>query len=308
MSKKASPRKGQVKDHYEQWPFPGTDFLSREGLLLLRYMDRWIRQERPLTAKKVRIIDVGCGTGHTTLALARNFPEASFLGLDISQASLRAARRFVKQAKTSNVAFRTCDLRRDLSSLGKYRVVLCLGVLHHTEDPRSTFRSIARLAEPGGYLVLWLYGSLGRFRHRVNQKLLRLLTRRMNGDESLEVARAFVEDLGPKFAAGSGFYTPRGSGEEGLAWLLQHPPWLADQMIPAHERAVTLPDILRLFRQNQLELWRWLGVPLDLDKHVSSPKLKACFDRLPVHQRLIALDYLIKPSYYFVVGKKLEQD
>lgn len=308
MSEKERVRNPSVRDHYEQWPFPGTDFLSREGLLLLRYMDRWIKQELLPNGKNVRIIDVGCGTGHTTLALAKNFPEASFLGLDISQTSIQAARSLAKKMKLTNAAFQNCDLRNDLSSLGEFTIVLCLGVLHHTEDSKKTFSHMARLVEPGGYLALWLYGSLGRFRHSVNQQLLRLLTKNMDGDESLEVAKAFLEDLGPKFAVGSGFYTPKGSGEEGLAWLLQHPQWIADQMIPAHERAVTIQDILRLFRKNRLEFWKWLGIPLGLNKYTTSQKLQECFDQLSLREQIMALDYLIKPSYYFVIGKKLGQN
>jgi SAM-dependent methyltransferase len=298
----------EIKGHYEHWPFPGTDFFSREGLLLLRYFERWIRQEGQGKKQKTQVVDVGCGTGHTTMALAKNFSEASFLGIDISEKSIQTAGLEAKKKKLPNVAFQNHDLRADLSLLGKFDIVLCFGVLHHIKDPAKTFRNIAQLVKPQGYLVMWLYGRLGRFHHNANQEFLRLLTKNSEKDESLELARSFLEDLGARFATDSGFYTPKGSGREGLSWLLKNPQWLADQMIPAYERRVTIQDILRLFEENRIEFWRWLGIPTHLNKYTSSEKLLGRFGKLSPQEQLMAIDYLIKPAYYFVVGRKVKPE
>jgi SAM-dependent methyltransferase len=308
VKKKSIAEHLQVKGHYEHWPFPGADFLSREGLLLMRYFERWIRQEGQGKKQKSKVIDVGCGTGHTTIALAKNFPEASFLGIDISEKSIQTAGLEAKKKNLSNVAFQNHDLRADLSTLGKFDIVLCLGVFHHVEDPAKTFRNIAHLVNSQGYLVLWLYGRLGRFHHNANQEFLRLLTKNSEKDESLEVARSFLKDLGARFATDSGFYTPKGSGREGLSWLLNNPQWVADQMIPVYERRVTIQDILRLFEENSIKFWRWLGIPTHLNKYTSSEKLLERFGKLPTHEQLVAIDYLTKPAYYFVVGRKFKTE
>jgi SAM-dependent methyltransferase len=306
VKKKSDFENSQVKGHYEHWPFPGTDFFSREGLLLMRYFERWIRQEGRDKKKKSQVVDVGCGTGHTTMALAKNFPEASFLGIDVSEKSIQTARLEAKMKKIPNVTFQNHDLIASVSPLGKFDIVLCLGVLHHIEDPAKTFRNVAQLTNPQGYLVLWLYGRLGRFHHNANQEFLRLLTKDSEKDESLELARYFLEDLGARFATDSGFYTPKGSGREGLSWLLNNPQWLADQMIPAYERGVTIQNILRLFEENRIEFWRWLGTPTHLNKYTSSEKLLERFGRLPTQEQLMAIDYLTKPPYYFVVGRRIK--
>jgi SAM-dependent methyltransferase len=304
LSKRINSGGPQIKDHYEQWPFPGTDFFSREGLLLLRYLGRWTKQEKFGEYGQLRVIDVGCGTGHTTIALAKNFPNVSFLGIDKSQTAIQSACLRAEKEKLSNTTFQVFDLREDLPLPGEFEIVLCLGVLHHIKDSERASKKIARLVKPKGYLVLWLYGRLGRFQHNMNQEFLRLLTKKAERGESIEVARSFLEELGSRFAAGSGFYTPKGSNQEGLTWLLNHSPWLADQMIPAFERGVTIQDVLRLFKENRLEFWRWLGVPLHIKKYTTSERLLKCFERLSPQEKLIAIDYLIKPSYYFVVGKK----
>jgi SAM-dependent methyltransferase len=292
------------KNHYERWPFPGTDFFSREGLLLLRYFERWIKEERPEKAEKNRVLDAGCGTGHTVIALAKHFPEASFFGVDVSERSIQTALQQTEKIELSNIHFQNKDLREDLASFGQYRIVLSLGVLHHIEDFESGIHNIAQLVEPAGYLVLWLYGALGRFPHSVNQRFLKLMTKDMDKTKSLAIAQSFVKDLGVRFCSGSGFYTPKGSSQDGLAWMLGHPQWLADQMIPAYEKSMTMVDILRHFGANDLEFWKWLGIPTDLRDYTSNEALIDCFDRLSPQDKLIAIDCLIKPSYYFVVGKR----
>jgi len=296
-------KKHTVKDHFEQWPFPGTDFFSREGLLLLRYMEKWIQEASLAQSEAFSVIDIGCGTGHTTMALAKNFPGVSFLGIDISEKSIEEARRQAGRTELVNVAFKKRNVKEDLSDLGRFNTVLSLGVLHHIVDFEGALRNVVRVVKPEGYLVLWLYGCYGRFRHNVNQKFLKLLTKDMDEVESLEFAKTFLEDLGVTFATGSGFYTPKGSGEEGLAWMLAHPQWLADQMIPAYEKSVKLSDILRSFKARGLEFWKWFGVPHHLESYTSSETLVASFERLSPHEQLIAIDALIKPEYYFVVGK-----
>lgn len=251
---------------------------------------------------------MGCGTGHTTLSLAKNFPEASFLGIDLSGISIQKANSLASRQNMANVTFQKKDLREDLSGVGEFEIVLCLGVLHHIKNRQNVFRNIARLVKSGGYCVLWMYGRLGRFQHGLNQKFLKLLTKGNGRDKALDIARAFVEELGARFVRGTGFYTPKGTEEEGMAWLLDHPEWMADQMIPAYERSVSLKDILCLFRENELEFWKWLGVPTHLKNFTSSSTLRKRFEELSPSEKLLALDCLLKPSYYLVVGKKSEED
>jgi ubiquinone/menaquinone biosynthesis C-methylase UbiE len=301
--------KENVKEHYERWPFPGSGFLSREGLLLLKYLNQWLGTEVKDKADKEvpSFIDVGCGTGDTIIALARHFPGVRFLGVDISASSLDTARRQAEDAGVNNVTFEQSDIRSGLAHLGRFRVVMCTGVLHHIKDMAHAFKQVVRLVRQGGCAVLWFYGRFGRQKHQLNRLFLEELTKNLPPAEALSIAHDFLEHLGSRFAVNSGFYSPKGSGEEGVAWLLEHPPWLADQMIPAFEQSVTMKDILILFKQNNLQFFKWLGVSTHLKTHTLSPRLLERFDTLSFHEQLLAIDYLIKPEYYFVVGKSRSQ-
>ena len=294
-----------VAAHYDRWPFPGVEHGSREGLILLRSLAEWLGQPQRRKAD-TRVLDVGCGTGHTIVALARHFPETAFLGVDVAASALEAAGAHASEAGVSNVTFRCADVSEEPDAcLGRFDVVLCLGVLHHIPKFGEAFRHVTSVVADGGFLVLWLYGRHGRARHALNQDFLRTLAPEPSDAERLDLARAFLEDLGPRFAVDTGFYTPLGCDQDGIAWLLEQPQWLADQMIPAFERSVTLPDILDAFRTHSLELVKWLGVSTDLARYTSRVELLEQFRRLSRAEQLVAIDLLVKPRYYFVAGQRI---
>ena len=295
----------KVTEHYDRWPFPGEEFPGQDGLLLVRQLRSCLQEITEGTDVAPRIMDVGCGTGHTMLALARVFPEVAFLGVDISSQSLEIARRTAREGEVRNVTFEQADLARTMDGFGDFPIVLSLGVLHHIACRSLAFEHLVQLTANGGFLFLWLYGRHGRMRHNLNQMFLRTLSEGLTDSERISVADAFLSDLGEEFAAETGFYTPRGSGTQGIAFLQERPQWLADQMIPAFEDPVTLEDILDLFAANDLHFHKWLGIPAHLQSYTSSSILLKRFEDLPLHDQMLAIDYLIKPEYYFVTGKKM---
>ena len=296
-----------VAGHYDRWPFPGVEHTSREGLVLLRRLMRWLvprpRHPRP------RVIDIGCGTGHVTVALARRLPGVAFLGVDVSVAALEQARAHAEAVGFTEVRFEQADVAVPLQRLGRFDVVLALGVLHHVRDLRAAFAHVASCVAEGGHLVLWMYGRYGRAAHMLNQRFLELLAAPEEGGEDREtLARAFLEGMGDRYAVGSGFYTPQGTGAEGVQWLIDHPAWLADQMFPAYERPVVLEEILALFEAHALTFDHWFGVPEDAAHWTTDTLLQGRLAALPRRTRLLALECLLRPAYYFVSGRRVEPD
>jgi len=66
------------------------------------------------------------------------------------------------------------DLRAAGLRQASFDVVLANGVLHHTPDPRASFAALARLARPGGTVVVGLYNAIARIPHRLRRGIARL--------------------------------------------------------------------------------------------------------------------------------------
>jgi trans-aconitate methyltransferase len=102
-----------------------------------------------LLAGRRTIVDVGCGTGRQSLALA----EAGFdvVGIDASPDMIAVARE-----RTSEVAFEVADLT-SWQPASPFDGALCRGVLNDlTEDVerQAAMDALSRMLRPGGLLVL----------------------------------------------------------------------------------------------------------------------------------------------------------
>src|SRR5262249_37320404 len=52
---------------------------------------------------------------------------------------------------------------------GAFDIVYASGVLHHTADPRTSFANVAKLARPGGLIVVGLYNAFARIPLRMRR-------------------------------------------------------------------------------------------------------------------------------------------
>ena len=94
------------------------------------------------------VLDVGCGTGATSLALAR--AGAKVTGLDASAALIRVAQ---DHARASGLAI---DYRSgELAELGgQFDLITCMEVIEHVADPEAFVDLLAKRLAPHGLLIL----------------------------------------------------------------------------------------------------------------------------------------------------------
>jgi SAM-dependent methyltransferase len=99
-----------------------------------------------------RILDLGCGTGSNADRLSRlDLPFASYLGADLSEHMLEAARR--KHADHPRMTFESIRLDRDELPAGEYDLVLSTWVFSHLPEPERVVRQILGHLKPGGVLL-----------------------------------------------------------------------------------------------------------------------------------------------------------
>jgi SAM-dependent methyltransferase len=167
-----------VRRFYERTPFPG--YPPRDSLLALRTraarspFARLLDQAIPGDA---RVVEIGCGTGQMCLYLSR--ADRVIVGADLARASLALGAAAAVRFGLGRVQFVETDLRQPGLHAAAFDVVYSSGVLHHTPDPRASFSHLARLARPGGTIIVGVYNAFARVPARLRRLAARVSGRPM---------------------------------------------------------------------------------------------------------------------------------
>jgi SAM-dependent methyltransferase len=105
-----------------------------------------------------RILDVGCGCGHTTVALAERLgPAGRATGVDISRPMLEVGRARPVSPGLADMAFREADAQQDDLGQGQWDGVFSRFGVMFFSDPVAAFANLRRSLRPGGRLafVCW---------------------------------------------------------------------------------------------------------------------------------------------------------
>jgi SAM-dependent methyltransferase len=102
------------------------------------------------------IIDAGCGLGYKSAWLAELAPHAVVFGIDFSEAAYVAANRY---KEIPNLFFFRGDIANLPFKNNSLDFVLCDQVIHHTENPKKTFKHLSSLLSEKGKFACYVYAK-----------------------------------------------------------------------------------------------------------------------------------------------------
>jgi len=117
-----------------------------------------LAMERAKLALGKRVLDVGCGTGQTTLQLAERVGMAgTVVGIDVSQVMLERAARRAEEYGASNVRFVNADAQTHAFDASGFDALFSRFGVMFFADPRAAFANLRRALSPRGRLafVCW---------------------------------------------------------------------------------------------------------------------------------------------------------
>lgn len=235
----------KVQEFYNEIPFPDYDinkFNSKEDLKIISYPFAKIL-DRSIPADAA-VIDVGTGTGQLSALLSLR--RKSVYGIDFSDSSLNKAEKLKRKLKLSTWHLKKIDIldEKQMESLGKFDYVLCLGVLHHTGNAHRGFENIIKLLKPGGYVAVGLYHKVGRIPLKIRKFLSRTIFK--NNQK--------IKDHFIKLQIGNFEDKERARG------------WWHDQYMHVHETSHSLGEVLKWFKENNVEYYQTIPSSTPFDK------------------------------------------
>ena len=164
----------EVKEFYNLHSYPKagqytTNQIRTNRKIILGILKTAGLKETDLKDK--RILDAGCGTGEKSIFFSK--AGAEVIAIDFSKGQLKEARKRAKEEKSENLIFKEKDILKDnLKDLGKFDIIVSLGVLHHIESLEKVFTRIVGQLKPNGIVIIGLYHKYSRARYCFQRKLL----------------------------------------------------------------------------------------------------------------------------------------
>lgn len=181
------------------------------------------------------IIDVGTGTGQLSALLSLR--RKCVWGIDFSDSSLKKARALKQKLKLDSWHLKKVDIldKKQLDAIEvQFDYLLCMGVLHHTQDAYQGFKNILKLLKPNGFIAIGLYNRLGRIPLQIRKTLAKTIFK--NNDK--------VKDWFIKMQIGEIQDKERARG------------WWNDQYLHPHETSHTIGEVLKWFKRNNIEYYQ----------------------------------------------------
>jgi len=164
----------EVKEFYNSYPYPLQKIESIKDLFYKKHKTTMknilycadLAQE---DLKNIKILDAGCGTGEK--ALYFSYYKAKVDAFDISKNSIKIAKKNAKKLKLKVNYF--VDSFENFSCSKKYDLIIAIGSLHHTSEPKKNFLKLSKFLKPKGVIVIGLYSFYGRISCQIARFILK---------------------------------------------------------------------------------------------------------------------------------------
>jgi SAM-dependent methyltransferase len=129
----------------------------------------------PFLTRETTLLDIGCGPGAVTAALAGRVRRA--IGIDIEPGAIERARRLAAQSDAMAMEFIAADMTRLPFADNAFDAVFAHGVLYHLDAVTltRTLTEARRVLRPGGVIGIRDSDTGGDILHPESQGLLRTL-------------------------------------------------------------------------------------------------------------------------------------
>ena len=125
------------------------NLLGTEWLPAIVDLDLRLRAEPP-----ARVLDVACGTGWSSIAMAQAYPHITVVGIDLDHDAISAARRHAERAGVADRVQFSINDAADLRGAGGYNLVTIIEALHDMSRPVEALNAARQMLARDGTLLV----------------------------------------------------------------------------------------------------------------------------------------------------------
>ena len=144
---------------FEAYDGSAPDLIAQNNrsMFINDYVDKWL-PALPDVVERLeaggRVIEVGCGPGWSSIALAKGFPEARIDAVDVDPACVEEARRNAKLAGVNDQLQFYCSAIEQLSLGNCYDLVTAFECIHMMAYPLRALQVMGRLVSSDGAVLI----------------------------------------------------------------------------------------------------------------------------------------------------------
>jgi SAM-dependent methyltransferase len=250
----------KVKKMYTEYTYPKyTPYMDRDAPIPHQYtsflfpeqINHYIYGGKKTTFDNYNILVAGVGLGSDLINMAyllREYKNIRLTGIDLSPSSLNICKERVDKYNLSNVnliEMSLLDLDPDIH--GTFDLIICIGVLHHLENPTDGLNSLKNVLVENGGMYIMVYGKIGRTGVYQMQNLLRQINKNINNyTEKIANYKKLYSKLPTNnwFLLGEHLITDHKISDEGIV----------DLLLNCQDRAYDIPELYNWINECGLKI------------------------------------------------------
>ena len=101
----------------------------------------------------IKVVDIGCGSGRSMCAMAKEYANSSFYGYDVSEETIINANNQAKDLGLSNIEFKVKDVS-NLESTEEFDLITAFDAIHDQAKPNLVLSEINKALKSDGIFLM----------------------------------------------------------------------------------------------------------------------------------------------------------
>lgn len=118
---------------------------------------KWVTPLKKEDFKNKYVLDAGCGTGRNSY-WPLIYGASQVVAFDVDPDTIKVAKKNLSRFKNAQTLTNSLY---DIKYSQKFDITICIGVLHHLENPKLAIENLIKATKKGGKIVCWVYGKEG---------------------------------------------------------------------------------------------------------------------------------------------------